>query len=189
MNRWEHRKEVERSYQEYETGRYRYNGLWLTLPQRRQRFRRLLALYLTQIVATLALVIGMGLVHAGPMLGGGHIEGFNYVVLLYDIVLLLGAATSYYAWRVCSAKFCLPMHESRFADRHGDFSAACMAGAWVLAAAQVVYILTAGAAKNRVGDWLLAVLALLLGGVSCAAWRLQKCLGWITLEKDQMDSL
>ena len=46
-----------------------------------------------------------------------------------------------------------------------------------------------GAAKNRVGDWLLAVLALLLGGVSCAAWRLQKRLGWITLEKDQMDSL
>ena len=32
-------------------------------------------------------------------------------------------------------------------------------------------------------------LALLLGGVSCAAWRLQKRLGWITLEKDQMDSL
>ena len=95
MNRWEHRKEVERSYQEHETGRYRYNGLWLTLPQRRQRFRRLLALYLTQIIATLALVIGMGLVHAGPM----------------------------------------------------------------------------------------------LGGVSCAAWRLQKRLGWITLEKDQMDSL
>ena len=42
---------------------------------------------------------------------------------------------------------------------------------------------------KRISALLLAVLALLLGGVSCAAWRLQKCLGWITLEKDQMDSL
>lgn len=181
MSRWEHRDEIRRSYQEYETGRYRYTGLWLTIPMRRERLRRCRLWYLAQIAATLALVIGMGLVHAGPMQSGRG-EGFNYVVLLYDVVLLLGAAAGYYAWRVCSAGFRLPMHDSRYADRHGDFSAACMAAAWVLAAAQAVYTLTAGAAENRVGDWLLAGLALLLGGVSCAAWRLQKRMGWVTVE-------
>ncbi len=181
MNRWERRDAIRRSYEQTGKGSYRYTGQWYELERREQRLGRCTAWCVLQIVLTVLLVLGMGVVPAGPM-RFARVSGFNYVLLLYGVTLLLGAAAVNYAGRVCFARFRLPMHDSSYAERHGDFTAACAIGALAMAAGQTIYLVRAGQPEDRPWDILLLVLALLLAVLSAAWWHWLRRQTWVTRE-------